>query len=434
MAPTMEAPATGGDNFTDIANMFAEAPGGSKSEADSTETASVETAPVGESAPDGAVATDATSTGDGATAATDPETGYALSEDGNSYIIPKADFGTLGGYKDYATKVQAMFPTANDAEIARFQASDYRGIRGDFLNGDENSIGNVLSYFAGQHQGLSPEEKQQFQASFSAMIPRGVDMLKTVNPEAYANVSNGISQSIISDAYAKAAETGSQDDLRIAQSIDWYHTGQYKTELPKEDPVQIAALASQKAFEAQQADLQKRETAAYDRDFTSFNTTQMDGPKWSALTTEIERTLAPVKDKYEPAMFKAVQRQVSEDIQANLKADYEWSRDHNIDRNTIVKAYQNAWKNNQSAQFLKPKLQAYQNDFMARVRRDLPSIAASYLGKATASAVAKAAPRTASAPPPSQAATRASNGQFQKPPAPEPFDVVDSVRSLFRAT
>jgi len=422
----MDAPVSGEDITSGIADVFATAPGGSKDTSSDT-TLQADT-PGGEApspAPSPAPGSPTTPGGEGPSAV-DPNSPYQLSEDGNSYIVPKTEIPVLNGFKEYAQKVQQRFPTANDAEIAHIQAADYRGLRADFLSGDENSIQNVLTYFAGQHQGLNPEERQQFQNSFAMMAQKMPEILKSVNPQAYSQLNERVIHSQIDAAYQKAAETGDETDMLLAQSLDWSQTGQYKTELPKTDP---AALAQQQ-FTAQQQALQAREAAAYNRDFKYFNDTAMDGPKWNAFSAEIAKTLAPVKDKYDPALFEDLQKVIGDKVIKKLKADYEWSRDHNNDRTALERAYKNLWQSNQSSNSLKPRLQAYNNDFMARVRRELPSIAASYLGKATATAVAKTqpAPKTTSQPQQPAAPARNPQGQFQKQ-TQEPYDIYSDVKA-----
>lgn len=422
----MDAPVSGGDDITaGIANVFAEAPGGSK-DTSSDQTLQADT-PGGEApspVPSPAPGAPSTPPGEGPSGITDPNSPYQLSEDGNSYIVPKTEIPVLNGFKEYAQKVQQRFPTANDAEIAHIQAADYRGLRADFLSGDENSIQNVLTYFAGQHQGLNPEERQQFQQSFALMAQKMPGILRDVNPQAYSTFKDSVFKPEIEAAYQKAAETGDETDMLLAQSLDWSQTGQYRTELPKTDP---AALAQQQ-FSAQQQALAARETAAYTRDFKYFNDTAMDGPKWGAFKAEIAKTLAPVKDKYDLALFEDLQKVIGYKVVDKLKADYEWSRDHNNDRTALERAYKQLWQNSQPSTSLKPRLQAYNNDFMARVRRELPSIAASYLGKATATAVARTQPAQKPTNQPQPAApVRNQNGQFQKQ-TPEPYDIYDDVK------
>jgi hypothetical protein len=429
-----DAPVSDVDISSGIADVFAESPGGSRSaESQSTSDSVPADIPGGEAPtppPSTGDAPPSTPPGEGPTAPAD-STGYQLTEDGNSYIVPKNDISTLGGFKDYAQKVQARFPTAADAETAHYQAADFRAIRADFLSGEENNINAVLNFFAGNVNGITPEEKAQFQSSFIQMIPKGLDMLKTVSPDTYSKLSTDFAQSEIDAAYQHAAETGSEDDLLAAQMLEWGRTGQYKTELPKQDPAKLA----EQQFKTQQEELQRRETAAYNRDFKYFNDTQMDGPKWNAFYSEIEKVLAPVKSKYDATIFEAVKDRLGKEVLKKLDSDYEWSRDHNNDRTALTRGYQTAWRSNQSAEGLRPRIQAYQNDFMARVRRELPSIVAPLLGKATAAQQAAArpanAPRAAQPPAQQPAAPRAPNGQFQKQPAND-WDIVEETRKIMQ--
>lgn len=332
---------------------------------------------------------------------------YKLAPDGSSYLVPKAELPALTGMKQYAEKVQERFPTTNDAELGYLESSDFRAIRSDFLSGDDANLDAVLGYWAGRDS-KDPQEQAQFRESFARMAARMPETLKNVNPDAYQKLGDSFVNSRIESAYARATETGDPEDLLAAQRLDWGHTGRYKTELPKHDP-QAAAAAK---IAADSKALEQRTAATLNRDWASFNKTSLEGPKWQAFNAEIDKALAPVKDSYDATVFNALRDHIGKALTAKMQEDYEWARNHGNDLNSLQAAYKQRWNQQKNADDLKPSIQTYTNDFMARVRRHLPSIAAPILSKAPAKQ-AGANPKAAPPANPQPPVERAANGQFQ---------------------
>lgn len=339
---------------------------------------------------------------------------YPVSPDGKAYMVPKAEMGTLNGVKQYAEAVQNRFPTANDAEAAYLASSDFRAIQSDFLGGD---VQHVLNFFAGKDHS-DPMAAAQYRQSFAAMAQKMPEVLKGVDEQAYSKMGDGFVQQRIDAAYQIAAETGNNDDLLAAQRLDWGVTGQYKTELPKHDPVKV----EQERIAARAKEVEQRETGLMDRDWTSFNQNSLEGPKWQQFHSEIEKALAPVKDKYDPIVFDSVKDKIASSVINKLKGDYEWARTHENERKALESNYRQLWKEQKPSEGLKPRIQAYTNDFMARVRRQLPAIAAPLLSKATASQNAVAQPPKPAAPP-ATPVQRAANGQFVPKPQEGRYDI-----------
>jgi hypothetical protein len=331
---------------------------------------------------------------------------YPLTEDGKAYLVPKTEMGTLTGLKQYADTVQNRFPTANDAEAAYLASSDFRAIQADFLSGD---VEHVLNFFAGKDH-TDPNASAQYRQSFMRMAEKMPEVLKGVDTQAYSRLQDGFIQARIEAGYQHAAETGTAEDLLAAQRLDWDITGQYKTELPKHDPAKVEQdRMAQRAKEVEQ-----RETALMDRDWKSFNQNSLEGPKWQQFHAEIDKVLAPIKAKYDPIVFDSVKERIAKATIDKLQSDFEWARTHENERKSLQAGYQQLWKEQKPSDGLKPRIQAYTTDFMARVRRQLPAIAAPLLSKATASqnAVAQPQPKPAS---PQTPVPRAPNGQFQSP-------------------
>lgn len=313
---------------------------------------------------------------------------YQLTEDGNHYLVPKTELAPLQGYKTYAEQVQGWFPTAADAQAAYQHFSYDQQMRADYLHGQEADLDAFIKHWAGADYYANPQMQQMYQQRFSQMAQRIPGVLKGLDQNAYYTMAEGLVQDHIAAAYDYASQTGDPADLIAAQRLDWGFTGQYKTELPKVDPSR--PLLEQQTRQAQE--LAQREATLLSRDWKSYESGTVEGPKWQAFNAEIDKTLAPVKDKYDPAEFDAIRLKISNDLIAKLNADQEFSRIHIAQKRAIESGYANLWKKQMSADELKPTIQARQNHLMTQVRRLLPSLAAPLLSKAAQRKVAQSKP------------------------------------------
>lgn len=378
------------------------------------------TAAVGEEVPDVAAAPEVT---EAPVAAPQPSDGpYPLSQDGNGYVVPKQDFQILDGIKQYAEAVQNRFPTANDAEIAYNESADYRSILADYSRGEQNGINSILAHFAGVNE-TDPTMAQQYARSFVNMANQMPEALKQVNPQAYQSFRENIAAQEINEAYDKAMKSGDPADFVQAQRLDWARTGQYKTELPKFD----AEAAARDEFAKREAAFAQRETQIMQRDWQNFDKGSINGPKWNDYWNEIDRALEPIKGNYNPKVYQGIKNTINTDLLDALKTDPQWVANHNNALASLQSAFEAAWKAGQPTEALNQRIQFFKNDFMTRVRKNLPSIAKAAIGdqpKAPAPKVATtpapaqpkpapaAAPRPAAARP-ATATPRAPNGQFQ---------------------
>lgn len=365
---------------------------------------------------------------------------YKLTEDGAAYMVPKAELPTLTAHKQYAESVQNRFPTVNDAELGYLESSDFRTMRSDYLNGEQGDIDAVLGYWAGQDH-TDPNLKAQFQQSFAKMAERLPQTLQKVNPQAYTKLSVGIIQAHVAALYGRAVQTGNADDLLAAQRFEWgmanadqgrlldperYNTGKPSPAKSTPDPLT-----------GREQELQTREAQLLDRDWASFNKTSLDGPKWTGFYAEIDKALAPVKTQYQPVVFEALRDKIGKELIGKLQQDRAWASRHESERRAVQSAFSHLWKQRGSPDQLKAThIQPYTNDFMAQVRRLLPSIAQPLLNTAAAQPPSPATP-----PKPAQAATvppRAPNGQFapQKQERQAGYDLQSDPEftSMFRVT
>lgn len=355
---------------------------------------------------------------------------YKLSEDGNSYLVPKNELAPLTGYKKYAEEVQGWFPTAADAQAAYQHFSYDQQMRSDYLHGADTDLDAFVQHWAGADYYQNPQMQRQYQERFAQMAQRMPEILKGINENAYYSLAEGLVSKHIERAYELAAQTGSPADLEAAQRYDWGWTGKYKTELPKADPNKPVLEQQQ----AREREITQRETAALSRDWKSFNDSTVEGPKWQQYNAELDKTLEPVKNKYDPIEFGAIRDKISTDLIAKLNADQEFSRIHKSQQKAIESGYANAWKRQAPADELKPLIQARHNHLMTQVRRLLPSIAAPLLKAATTRKVSQS---PANRQPQSTPATRPNQpaAPGQQPARRGAYDIHDDPQwtGMFRA-
>lgn len=454
MTPTMDAPAaTGGeaDVFTEIGDALSSgALNVDESPAPTQDAAATEALPPADTPP-GEAPTPPPGPGTPPPDTPPGESAYQLTPDGKAYVVPKQDWGTFTGAKQYAEAVQQRFPTTNDAEVGFLEASDFRGMRTDFLHGTDADMDAVIKFWSNGGQdpsipGYDANLAARFQERFVTMAGRMPEVLKSVSPQAYDQfaakiiqdrlISSGMNpqqaqqtitdlntQAQISSAYDKASREGNLDDpndplVLAAQRLDYSITGTYRTNDPalqKQWGVTginrpVVQQPTEPKLSARETELQQREETMLTRDWTHFNTTMMDGPKWKQFHDEVDKVLAPAKDKYDPDTFADIREGVIRRTLEAIKKDGEWVRNHDNERRALENSYKLAWKSQQPADSLKQRIQVYQNDFMSRVRRQVPAIAQSRLNNVTATQVAAT----------KQSPTRAQNGQFTKPAEQQP--------------
>lgn len=340
-----------------------------------------------------------------------PTSDYQLSEDGQNYLVPKAELPNLKTLREYNESVQARFPTAQDAEVAHRDATGWRAMNTDFLHGGAGGLDGVLGFLAGR-DASTPEAKAQFQQAFTAMAKQLPEaMAKYVGPEAEHAFASSMVQREIDMAYKIAAQSGDPADLKSAQWLDYGWTGQYKTALPK-------GPAAPDPLSAREQALNQRETAIVESQWKSLNDSTIEGPKWQQFNAELDRTLNPVKANYDPAVWKHLREGIAKDLLAKMGEDQNWASTHGNTLRSLQSTFSTRVKAGQgnSINDIKNSAKTYQNDFMMRMRRHLPSIAAPLLrkGQAPAQSAAKTAAPNARAPQATNGQPRnTNNGQFK---------------------
>ncbi len=401
MSADTGASSSGGDAFNSVMSEMSglmdggqETPGGESTEVPQPQEVPAETpggeAPTSEAQP--------AQTGD------DP---FPLSEDGQNYIVPKAEIATYNGMKQYVDAVQGRFPTAQDAEISYLQSSDFRAAQADFTSGVPQNIDAFLNHWAG-NDFTDSSARAQYQQSFSLMAERLPTILQQVNPQAYEQFAVKSVSPLIESLYMRAAQEQNPESQKAlmtqAQYLEWGATGKYRTELPKYDP----QAEAQKAEQARMSSVEQRENQLLNRDWQSFNTQSFEGARGQMIDAELDKVLGPAKGKFTPEVFRGIRESAKRDAITAVEKDGEFVRNHLNERAAITREYQWLWKAQQPASALKPRIDAYINDFAVRYRRALQSAAAPIIKGATAKAVTptqqqsrtQARPQSQPSPPP----------------------------------
>lgn len=338
-------------------------------------------------------------------------TPYPLSEDGQSYLVPKAELSSIQTDRTFAKEVGQYFASPQEAHISYLQASDLRAMGNDWMQGSDQAIQGVLSHWAGANHAHSPAVQAKYQASFAKMASMLPEQLKTVNPQAYGTMVDGMIGKAIERAYERAVQSQNPEDFKRAQELDWGATGQYKTELPKVD----SRAAQETALEAKMREFNTRQDAALNRDIGNFNQQTVEGAKFKQLNGMIDKLLEPVKARYGDTAYADLRAGIQRELMTTLQNQPEWFLEHRQTWDQIMDDYKTSWKAGQGPQALQPRINAYVSDFISRAKRFLPSITQKRIG-ATTSAQRPRTPQGQFAPQARQGApaTPAPNGS----PAP----------------
>ena len=342
---------------------------------------------------------------------------YQLSPDGKSYLIPKNDFASIQGIQKYHTAVSQLYPTPQDAHVSFEHASNFRQISNDWITGGEPQIDAVMNYFAGGDHAPGSPIQQKFQQSFAKMAERMPQVLQRLNPQAHDAMRQSMVQSLVTDAYEKAALQQRPEDFnadgspkegspfRLAQEMDFGLTGKYQTELKKIDP----QARAQQDFERRQQEFNGQRTAMQTSQLGEFNKAHLEGAKFNEAGSLIDRTLAPIKSRYTDIAYgdlrSGIQNELVNAMMGKPTATYpqgipgqaQWIAEHKQAFDQLVNDFRTSWQPTAPGRGLEGRAQAYRQDYINRASKFLPAIAKPRIETATRTpgAARTAAPKTA---------------------------------------
>lgn len=293
---------------------------------------------------------------------------FPLSPDGQNYQVPKAALPQLLEAQKFQAEVGKFFLSPQEAEQASYQAHDMRVMQNDWVTGSPQSIQGVLAHLAGVNHSGNPQVQARFQQAFAQAIPQAVQMLSRLNPQAFQGHVQQIQAHIVQQAYQRAALSQNPEDLKAAQYLDWGATGDYKKDLSG-----VQQQVQETPQQLQMREFEARQDRAYQRDVQEFNQSALEGAKFKALDFKIDTLLSKVKDRYSPAALADMKLGIQRDVMSKLKSS-EWFLEHQQTFGHLIGDYQQTWKSGNPGQGLKPRVDAYVNDFLSRASRNLPEI------------------------------------------------------------
>jgi hypothetical protein len=326
----------------------------------------------------------------------EPFPGWKLNEDG-SYNVVSTELPRIQAALQYNEAVSQIFQTPQEAQESYATSSQMRQMQNDWRYGTPDAIRSVAEFLAGNGHS-DPAGKMAFQRSFGQLAGMLPDMLRQQNPAAYNTLVQSFGPRIWQPLYQRAASIAAQygsDSLEAkaalqqAQGVQWGMTGQYPTELPKVDPQSQA----QTAFQQREQAFNQRQEAALRRDVQSFNN-QFEGARLSQLDQMITAKLAPIKDRYPEIALKDLISGIRGEVLQTLDSQENLSIEQRQEHDAIVQDFHTTWHRGSPGQGLGPRVQAYQQNFLARAGRVLGPIAQKRINAATQARVnANTSPR-----------------------------------------
>lgn len=362
-----------------------------------------------------------------------PKVDYQLTADGSGYVVPKDELPILNGYKTYAEDVQTLFPTPSDARTAQQDSINWRGMTSDYQTGDPNKIADVMGFLSGEQHGKIPHIQAQMRESFVQMVNSAPGFLQQLDPGAHQQFMENLLDPYFEDAYAQAA--GNASLIAELQRIEFSLTKRYRSDdLSHQSqfgakPVTKLDPSAPKSYARQELDRLAQERKANDEQRQQHLTSAADnfiksdvqGPKWAQLGTELDRALKPIKAAYESvpggdALLGAVRSQIIQGLNRKMSEDSAFSGIHLSELKNLTNAYKRLASSGGPVTSLKSDIARFQNDYMFRARMHLPALIKQFVNPATAAAVAQANPNQQVKPQTQQSAPpRGQNGQFTAP-------------------
>lgn len=326
---------------------------------------------------------------------------YQLSADGKSYLLPKDEWAQqIAPVREYASKVQEILPTVQDAQNAHQIASDAMRQETDYLYGESGDMEAYLNHIAGgDHQ--DPQERAAYEQAFSRMMrDEAPKFLQSRAPEFHKAVAASFATPYIDSLYARAFETQQraaqpgateQDkaaanyELYAAQRAEYALTGKFRPDAKPKEQQPPNPEMQRIATERQALETQRQQMA--DQAWKSVDTQMVNGPAWGGVDSEIAKALEPAKGLYPEKAVEIMQKQIKADLIQKLQSDSEWAANHNMQAKRIESQYRAARNSGRDASFLKPTIEAYKANLLSRSRALLPSIVKPVLAEQTATAV-----------------------------------------------
>jgi hypothetical protein len=334
--------------------------------------------------------------------------------DGKGFRVSKDRMDDFQKWKSMGEQVIALAPSLDHIKQYRDNASDFRALDIDFQNGaaDDASMDKFLDFWQGSMEN-DPAKQARLQAAFVKMADRIPDRLRQVNPQAYValqqkmldtkalreqnpegygKVQGEVVRAALDAKYLEAAQKNDVEMFRQLQWADYHQTGKYyksMLEVPRPDPL----MTEKQTLDLQRSELEKRTQ--------TFEQQQQDGRVkiWEhhkELLGNAERTgmdslitdaLKPALGRYNEQALEQFKVAIAANVEQQLRADYTWHRDRQIDLDQLGRDTLERLKNGQKLQDLKPRGDEYINEYLRVARPLVQRIAAQVVSAKTSSLV-----------------------------------------------
>lgn len=285
---------------------------------------------------------------------------------------------------------QGQAPTIQHMRDMRDAASSFRTLQTHYTSGNQQNTSEVLDFLSGTHannaaaqlqfrQGFArlaeqiPDRLQQIDPQAYAKLQAKFadpDQLRQANPDAFKTVETSVLRSRIDVLYQKALESGNAEDFKNAQWVDHLLTDKYyrsHAEIPRVDPEaqRLKQFAErEKAFNEKTQSFEQQQEQARESTWSQV-AANLQASEDSGLSQLTQSALKNAKgaEGLTQETLGAIGSAVAARVREQLKQDWVWSRDREVDLDEMRNGVHTRLKGNQRLADMKPQLDAHIQEF-----------------------------------------------------------------------
>jgi hypothetical protein len=163
----------------------------------------------------------------------DPLDADKVSPDGKTYFFRKTKAEALLAARDFTRQVQQIVPNATPDMIRENfeRVTGLDAMLADYDSGDPARVSQAADAFLSTAQ--NPQSVGLFADHVVATVAR-------TQPQVFAQIEAKVTNGLISRMYEEATRTGDQNLLKLAQNLDFKHTGKFRDaqQLAQRDPLE----------------------------------------------------------------------------------------------------------------------------------------------------------------------------------------------------
>lgn len=335
--------------------------------------------------------------------------------DGKGFRVSKERMEDLQGWRKLGEEVMSIAPSIHHLRQMRDASSDFRALGIDFQNGaaDDKSMDRFLDFWQGTGS-EDPTERAKLQAAFVRMADRIPDRLKQVdprayvalqqkmldtkalreqNPDGYKTVQADVLRSALDVKYLEAVQKG---DQKMFEKLQWaeylLNDGNFYKDMlsvPRPDPL----MTERQKLDARSQEIEKR-TQTFEQQQQDARVKTWERQKDLIGNAEkvkldelITEALKPAVGRYNDEAIQQFKVAIAANVEQQLRNDYTWYRDHEMDLDQLGRDTLERLKNNQKLSDLKPRADEYVNEYARVARAFVQRTAAQVVSAKTSSLV-----------------------------------------------